>query len=141
MNIFKQILKIVVILGILTSCQNKYKYVEIVDKESILNGTKEIKEEEEKEIKASNDSTAYLEAFTNFCISKKVNNDMKEAMGVGSIKPIKFKLLNGKNEDITNSIFFANKKKREDEIKKQIFSQENTFKKSKNQSTESKKTL
>ena len=139
MNIFKQILKIVVILGILTSCQNKYKYVEIVDKESILNGTKEIKEE--KEIKASNDSTAYLEAFTNFCISKKVNNDMKEAMGVGSIKPIKFKLLNGKNEDITNSIFFANKKKREDEIKKQIFSQENTFKKSKNQSTESKKTL
>ena len=35
MNIFKQILKIVVILGILTSCQNKYKYVEIVDKESI----------------------------------------------------------------------------------------------------------
>ena len=83
---------------VLTSCNfnKKYYYKE---------GTKP-----ERLIEASSDSAAYMEAFQDFEIAKKVYNDMKKSIGNSSLdRPISFELLNDKHEDITYKISFANK--------------------------------
>jgi len=65
---------------------------------------------EEKLIEAYSDSAAYMEAFKNFEISKKVYNDMKKSLGTIYLeRPISFELLNEKYEDITYKVFFADK--------------------------------
>jgi hypothetical protein len=85
------------------------------------------KEKDEKIIKAKDDSTAYLEAFKTFCISVKVNKDMKESLGTIYSTPVSFKLLNDKGDDITNTTLFPNRANREKEIEDLIFSMENTI--------------
>jgi hypothetical protein len=94
---------------VLTNCQakNKYYYRE---------GSKD-----EKLIEAYSDSAAYLEAFKNFEISKKVYSDMKKAYGDNYLSaPISFQLQNDKHEDITYKVSFANKDSLENSIAKTI---------------------
>lgn len=93
----------------LTSCQTKKKYY-------YREGSKE-----EKVIEAYSDSAAYLEAYKNFEISKKVYNDMKKSFGNSSLSaPVSFDLLNDKHEEITFKVFFANKDSLESNISKMI---------------------
>jgi len=104
---------------ILVSCQQtkKYYYVE---------GTKE-----ERVIKASSDSAAYMEAVQYFEISKKVYNDMEKSLGHSYLdRPLGFRLLNSKREDITYSVYFASKDSLEEESAKRINELPNTIEES-----------
>jgi len=134
------IIALIFIAIVLTSCEKRYKYVEITVDESVLGG-KEMKEKEPKIIRANSDSTAYLDAYESFCISLKVSKDMEQSIGKVYSKPIKFKLLNDKEEDITNSVFFKSKAKQEKIIETSIFSMKNSLQesveKSKNDKIES----
>lgn len=126
MNLYKKIFTPILILGLLSSCNKTYKYIETVQEESILGGS-ETKESTEKIISAPNDSTAYLEAYKKFCISSKINNDMKKSLGNTFSTPLSFKLYNDKEEDITNTTLFVSRTSREKEIEKQINSMENSI--------------
>lgn len=126
MKIFKTILTPILILGLLSSCNKTYKYVETVQEESILGGI-ETKESTEKIIGAPNDSTAYIEAYKKFCISIKINKDMEQSLGNTFSTPLSFKLYNEKDEDITNTTLFVSRTKSEKEIEKQINSMENSI--------------
>lgn len=127
----RQLLGLLLIASLLTACDNNksYKYVEITAEQGVLGGL-EKKEKEPKIIKASSDSTAYLDAFQSFCISLKVNKDMKQTLGTVYSTPVKFKLLNEKGEDIANTVYFVDKEKREKEITEQIFAMDNTIQES-----------
>jgi hypothetical protein len=93
----------------LAGCQTKNKYY-------YREGSKD-----EKLIEAYSDSVAYLEAYKNFEISKKVHNDMKKAYGDTYLStPTSFELLNDKHEDITYKVTFANKDSLENSIAKTI---------------------
>jgi hypothetical protein len=119
-------------LSFMVSCNlnNKnYKYIAIVEEEGLMGGT-ERKEQEPKIIEAENDSIAYLEAYKDFCIALKVSGDMKSSYGTSSNTPIEFRLLNEKDEDITNLVAFKGKELKEKEIKDQIFSMDNSVQKS-----------
>ena len=122
---------------IFQSCNKTYNYIEIVNEESIFGGS-DIKEKDPKIIKAKNDSAAYLSAYQTFCISQKVSKDMQEAMGIIHSVPLRFKLINDKGEEISNSVFFANKEKLEKEIEDNIFSMRNSLKESFDKSKEEK---
>lgn len=126
MNLAKKFLVFLLILVLLSSCNKSYKYIETVQEESILGGT-DTKDNEEKIIKAPNDSTAYLEAYKIFCISSKVSKDMKQSLGKTFTTPLSFKLYNDKEEDITNTTLFVSRAKQEKEIEKQIFSMDNSI--------------
>lgn len=82
-----------VLIVTLCACNTRksYKYVEVVDEESILGGTS-TREKEPKQIRAISDSSAYLEAYQNFCISVKVNKDMQASLGKTYSTPKSFKL-------------------------------------------------
>lgn len=127
----KQITTLLFILALLTSCNNNktYKYVEFVKEESLLGGT-ETKEKASQLISAESDSAAYLEAYKNYSISLKVNKDMKQSMGKTYSTPVEFKLYDDKNKDITNSILFPDKEKREKEVTDQIFAMKNSIQES-----------
>ena len=127
----RHIFAALILLSFLTSCDSKksYKYVEVVNEEGLLGGTT-TKEKDPKTIKAATDSAAYLEAYQSFCISLKVNRDMKQSLGTVYSTPKDFKLYNDEGTDITNSIFFADKDKREKEIEDRIFSMGNTIQES-----------
>ena len=129
MNLAKKHLVFLLILGLLSSCDKSYKYVETVQEVSILGGT-DTKDSKEKIIKAPNDSTAYLEAYKKFCISSKVSKDMKQSLGETFSTPLSFKLYNDKEEDITNTTLFVSRVKQEKEIEKQIFSMDNSIQRS-----------
>jgi hypothetical protein len=89
----------------LASCQMKKKYY-------YREGTKE-----EKLIEAYSDSSAYMEAYKNFAIAKKVYNDMKKSFGGSSLDiPKSFELLNDKHLEITSKIFFAHKDSLENDM-------------------------
>ena len=103
---------------------NDYKYVEVIAEQTILSGTVK-KDMDPKVIKANSDSAAYLEAFEMFCTSLKASKDIKESMGTILSYPISFKLLNDMGEDITKSIFFIDKLKKEQEIESMVFSIQN----------------
>ncbi len=129
----KRILFFLIMLSMILfeSCEFKksYKYIEIISEESVFGGTN-IKEKEPKTIMAVSDSAAYLEAYQTFCISQKVNNDMKESMGKTYSTPLRFKLLDKEGNDVTNSVFFEDKEKLEKEIENRIFSMTNSIKES-----------
>lgn len=127
----RQLLGLLLIATLLIACDNKksYKYIEITAEQGSLGGV-EKKEKEPKSIKANSDSAAYLDAFQSFCISLKVNKDMKQAMGTVYSTPVNFKLLNDKGENIANTVYFIDKSKREKEIMDQIFAMNNTFQES-----------
>ena len=127
------ILSISIIFLLSTSCVKSYKYVEKVSRVKLLGGI-EIEENEAKTIKAKDDSTAYVEAFRQFCLSVKVHKEMLQSKAFGdySTTPISFKLLNENEEDITSSIIFANKFQLEKEIENQVFSTKNSVQESLN---------
>lgn len=103
------------VLVILTACERKYKYVEIVKEQSIL-GDSSIKEKNEKILSAPSDSAAYIEAFSNFVVAQKVYSDMsKEGMADYLDIPIGFKLYNSEGIDISN-IAFSTKTQQEEKI-------------------------
>ena len=90
----KQVALILTILLTFSACKNNYEYVEIVE-------TREGKSAKNiKTIHALNDSTAYIEAFTRFCISVKHAHDFNY-----SEKPVYFKLYNNKRVDISDIKF------------------------------------
>lgn len=126
----KKILIFIFSLLAFTSCENKksYEYVEVINEESFFGGT-DLKEKEAEIIKATNDSSAYLEAFQRFCISVKVNNDMKTSLGKTFSTPKNFKLYDDKGNDIS-SISFPNKYIREKEIQERIFALKNSIQES-----------
>src|ERR1035437_713166 len=127
----RHIITALILFSLFSSCDNNksYKYVEVVEEEGILGGS-DTKEKDAKTIKASTDSAAYLQADQNFCIFLKVNRDMKQSLGKVYSTPTNFKLYNDKGLDITNSVFFADKDKREKEIEDNIFSMSNTIQES-----------
>jgi hypothetical protein len=127
-NISKQFIVVFLCLSAFTSCNNQknYKYIEVIEEEGVFGGTA-IKEERPKMIKASTDSTAYLEAYKNFCISLKVNRDMKQSLGKVYSTPIKFKLYNEKGVEITNTVPLSDKVSLEKRIEGEIFSMKNTI--------------
>jgi len=113
---------------ILSSCEKSYKYVEVVEEKGLLGGAAQTKEKDPKTISAANDSIAYFKAYKDFCISLKVNKDMQEAMGNNYTTPIRFKLLNDKNEDIALLVSMKDKAKQEEAIKNKIFALPNNIK-------------
>lgn len=118
-SVFLRTTVAVTLLIIMVGCEqtNKYYYIE---------GNKE-----EKVIKASSDSVAYMEAVKNFAISKKVYNDMKKSFGSTYLdRPTSFKLLNSKREDITYNVYFSNKDSLEEEYAKSINQLPNTIEES-----------
>lgn len=131
MNIMKrQVFLIIFSFFILIACENKknYKYVEIVDEESLLGGISR-KEKDAIIIKEKNDSSAYLAAFQKFCISIKVNRDMQTSIGKVYSTPKDFELYDDKGNEISN-IIFANKDIREKEIQERIFALRNSIQES-----------
>lgn len=129
-------LSLILLLSILlTSCVKSYKYIEKVSRVELLGGI-EIVENEAKTIKAKDDSTAYVEAFRQFCLSVKVHKEMVQSKAFGdySTTPISFRLLNENEVDISNSIIFANKFQLEKEIESQVFSSKNSVQESLNNS-------
>jgi len=63
---------------------------------------------EDKLIEAFSDSAAYLEAYTDFEISKKSKKNVNETFGGNPLEiPTSFELLNEKHEEITYKINFA----------------------------------
>lgn len=121
---------------ILSSCEKSYKYVEVVEEKGLLGSAAQVKEKDPKIISAANDSIAYLEAYEDFCISLKVNKDMQETMGNNYTTPIRFKLLNDKNEDIALLVSMKDKAIKEEEIKNKIFALPNSIKETTNKGEE-----
>ncbi len=112
----KKLLLIVAIAASLFSgCQKKYQYVEEVIEHSVLGGIKESTKEPEN-IKAANDTIAYINAYRKYCISQSVYQRMaNEGYGEYLDIPIGFKLYNSDGEDITN-IYFTTRTKQEEKI-------------------------
>lgn len=135
----RHIIAVLILLSAFTSCENKksYKYVEVVEEEGLFGGS-DTKEKDPKTIKAATDSAAYLEAYQSFCISLKVDKDMKQSLGKVYSTPTKFKLYNDKGSEITNTVFFADKDKREKEIEENIFSLDNIIQESVDKSKKEK---
>ena len=69
-----------------------------------------------KTVKAINNSAAYIKAYEDFCISLKVNNDMRQSLGKIYSKTDRFNLLNEKGENIRNPIYNIDEKKQEKDI-------------------------
>lgn len=136
----KKLLYLLPVLILLTACEKKYKYVEIVKEQSFLNGSS-IKEKNEDIISAPSDSAAYIDAFTSFCISQKVYYDMqKKGWGDHVDIPISFKLYNSEGVDISN-IVFATKTKQKEEIVNKFLSSRNVVVESKKDSVKIKELL
>jgi len=113
-------LTICLIFIFLTSCQTKKKYY-------YHEGVKE------EPIEAYSDSSAYLEAYEKFVISKKVYKDMKNTYGESLLSaPVSFELLNDKHEEITYKISFSNKDILEKNITKSINDLPNSIEESAN---------
>lgn len=115
------------------SCTEKekefqYYYIETYEEESFFNGRSYIKTSDSDTIIGVSDSSAYMEAFKKFTISKKVSQDMNEVYGRVSKKPLSFQLLDEVGNDITYTTFFDKKDSIENEIEKSIFSKKNLLK-------------
>lgn len=120
----RQIFTGLVFLLLLTSCADKkYKYAEVVIKESPGQGM-EVEEQDPKTISAASDSAAYLKAFETFCVSRKVSEDMRNDKESGYyMTPLKFRLYNEKGIDIAGTVSFSNKSMLERDIEARWFLQ------------------
>jgi hypothetical protein len=99
-----------------SSCNTKKKYYYIEDGN------------DKTLIEAYSDSAAYMKAFENFEISKKVYNDMKESLKSISIEePVSFELLNEKKIDIRYTTTFVGKDSFENACAKNISQSPNTI--------------
>lgn len=126
----KKILFLLIAVLAFVSCQMKYTYVERVRETSLFGGSSE-KDKDEKVIVAASDTAAYLDAFQEFCISKKVYQDML-VKGMKDIDvPLSFKLYNDQGIDISD-IMFASRANKEKEISDMIFGMENVVGRSDN---------
>lgn len=104
--------------------ERSYTYIETIREHNLFGGSS-VNEKDEKIIKAASDSSAYIDAFTLFCISHKVYADMyKKGHGEYLDEPLGFKLLNDKGEDITN-IEFVTRTAQEGEIAAQYAAMDN----------------
>jgi len=124
----KNLLLVLLIITI-TSCEQskKYKYVEIGQKESLFGGT----ERDEKDaviIRSKNDSIAYLDAYQKFCISEKVSQDMKEALGSASTTPTDFKLIDEQGNNVALLINFDKIDSLKNSVRNRIFEMKNSLK-------------
>ncbi|MBQ6062686.1 MAG: hypothetical protein IJK87_03510 [Prevotella sp.] len=129
----KKILLLFFVLILLTACEKKYKYVEIVREQSVLGGSS-IKEKDEQILSAPSDSAAYLNAFSKFSISQKVYSDMrKKGMSEYLDIPIGFRLYNSEGVDISDIDFFT-KAQQEEEIVAKYMSMDNVVGSSKSDS-------
>jgi len=102
------------------SVETPYKYIEVIKQEGI-DGVFEIKEKEAMELTATDDTSAYLEAFKNFCISVKSYKDRLDFSGKSNIIPLRFSLIDKKGNEITAPINFPEREKREKEIENIYF--------------------
>lgn len=119
-----KLIYLLLIITTLCSCKKSYKYVEKMERESILGGIETNQREEE--IKADSDSSAYVEAFKKFSISQKVSEQMKNANIRYTSFPKSFNIYDDKGNDITN-ISFLSRKKREIEITKLLAESKTTI--------------
>lgn len=103
--------------------EKNYTYIETV-REYDLFGRASIVDEEGKNIKALSDTVAYIEAYTNFCISQKVYDDLRKKGVEGLSVPLSFKLYNDAGVDITDTEF-ATKTLKEEEIKSEFVNMNN----------------
>ena len=71
-------------------------------------------------IKARSDSDAYLKAYLNFCLAKKLYTNEFLKSGAKAGQPLSFRLLNADSVNIAQSVIFINKKKLENNIEKQV---------------------
>lgn len=110
---------------VLFSCDKKYTYIEVVNEKSLLGNSYNKKEREPEIIKAKNDTLAFIEAYSNFCISLKVCEDMKQRGSTMHSQPVAFKIINSDGIDITN-IDFISKQSHVKSITDRIFSLELT---------------
>lgn len=94
------------VLFLVTSCNNKYTYVEVIRQQQIFDGTK-LTTKEEVKIRARTDTSAYLEAYQQFCISQAVYQGMKQRYEMPELLdiPVGFKLYNSKGVDISKIEF------------------------------------
>lgn len=125
----KKILQLILLITITTSCDQskKYEYVEIGLKESLFGGT-ERDEKDAVTIRAKTDSIAYLEAYQKFCISEKVSQDMKEALGSSSSVPTDFKLIDEQGNNVALLIDFRGIDSLKNDIRTRIFDMKNSLK-------------
>lgn len=129
----KKLFLLICALMLLTACNKKYRYVEIVREQGVLGGSS-VTEKDEKIISASSDSAAYIEAFSKFCISQKVYSDMRKKGKADYLDvPIEFKLYNSEGVDISD-IVFATRKQKEDELIARFMSMDNVVGNSKGDS-------
>ena len=102
----KRIYVLLAVLFLVTSCNNKYTYVEVIRQQQIFDGTK-LTTKEEVKIRARTDTSAYLEAYQQFCISQAVYQGMKQRYEMPELLdiPVGFKLYNSKGVDISKIEF------------------------------------
>lgn len=102
----KRIYVLLAVLFLVTSCNNKYTYVEVIRQQQIFGGTK-LTTKEEVKIRARSDTAAYLEAYQQFCISQAVYQGMKQRYEMPELLdiPVGFKLYNSKGVDISKIEF------------------------------------
>ena len=102
----KRIYVLLTVLFLVTSCNNKYTYVEVIRQQQIFGGTK-LTTKEEVKIRARTDTSAYLEAYQQFCISQAVYQGMKQRYEMPELLdiPVGFKLYNSKGVDISKIEF------------------------------------
>jgi hypothetical protein len=125
----KKLLLLVIFISIITSCEQskKYEYVEIGQNESLFGGT-ERNEKDTIIIRAKNDSIAYLEAYQKFCISEKVSQDTKEALGSSSTIPMDFKLIDEQGNNVALLINFERIDSLKNDVRTRIFNMKNSLK-------------
>ena len=102
----KRIYVLLAVLFLVTSCNNKYTYVEVIRQQQIFGGTK-LTTKEEVKIRARSDTAAYLEAYQQFCISQAVYQGMKQRYEMPELLdiPVGFILYNSKGVDISKIEF------------------------------------
>jgi hypothetical protein len=104
----KLILGLILLTGVLMSCKKphykSYKYLEIREEENIF-GESEIKEEKAKSVMAENDSIASIMVFKNYCTYVLVYQEMQKSLKMKVSKPVDFKLINDKGEEVLTSIY------------------------------------
>lgn len=101
------------------SCEKKYSYIEIIKEPELIGNGYDIKEKDLEVIKAKDDTTAYLKAYSKFCIAVKASMLVSEKVSVNFSIPIDFKIIDENGSDITN-IKFATKEAKEMEIYQSI---------------------
>ena len=107
---------ILILLIIHTGCRKKHTYYYSIDGKSKM------------EIEEISDSAAYMQAFVNFHITRKLYRDEKAFYpNVKKKEPVYFTLYNKQEKDITNSVNFLQKDSLEKNAIKRISRLKNFF--------------